>query len=720
MAPTVLIVDDDAELRILLSTALEAYGLAVHQAGTLEEARVALAEDTPDLAVIDGFLPDGSGIAFIQELRDQGRDIKLAFLSALWRSEDILRRLTEELRVTRILHKPMSVRGFVTQVLSCVDVEDLAPTFRKPPTPAADDAAAPEPAEVHAQEVVPDGALDEPTDDGEAYAEAFGEAATEPFGEPFGEGFVEAPTEPFGVPPEEPPATPPDLGALAAQVEELEQMLRDAQLAATEARAVGLLEAARERAGWLMSVAASLNLSALVEAAGRVDAVVARALEAEGDRAQVLAELLGGGEAGGGAAAAPLSPEDLTRVLVVSPDPGLRAQLRDAGDALVLDLVLAADPDGALERAQRRAPDVALLDLCFAAMPAGGGKPLIERLRALDGLADLPVGFLAEDSSLEAQLRAVDAGGAVFLTRPVDMEGLTAAVRRLQAERVVQQPRVLVVDDDPSFCEVLNELLRRMGLQPFCIHDPRELLPTLDRVRPALVVIDALMPQVGGMELVRLLRASATWSALPVIMLTGLGGEEIVLEGLSAGADDVLTKGTAPTLLLARIRHHVDRGRMLQAHADADRLTGLPGRRAFTLAAEARLDEARRWRRPFALGVLSVPALERLAAEHGQLAADKVMIGLARALDRELRVYDLRGRWASSKLVFGLPEVRSEQGERVVERLRRRVQGLQFLTPSGARLDVEVQFGLGAYPEDGRALRALALTTFERLRRESL
>jgi DNA-binding response OmpR family regulator len=110
---------------------------------------------------------------------------------------------------------------------------------------------------------------------------------------------------------------------------------------------------------------------------------------------------------------------------------------------------------------------------------------------------------------------------------------------------------VLVVDDDPTVSDVVRRYLERDGYQVTMVADGRAALASVARHRPDLVVLDLMLPGIGGLEVCRRLRAGG--DDVPIVMLTALGEELDRITGLQLGADDYLTKPFSPRELVLRV-----------------------------------------------------------------------------------------------------------------------------------------------------------------------
>jgi DNA-binding response OmpR family regulator len=110
--------------------------------------------------------------------------------------------------------------------------------------------------------------------------------------------------------------------------------------------------------------------------------------------------------------------------------------------------------------------------------------------------------------------------------------------------------RVLIVDDDPKVCETVDRYLAHAGYVTAAALDGARALELAHTFAPDLIVLDLMLPHVDGLEICRSLRKV---SAVPIIMVTARSTEHDKLTGLSAGADDYLTKPFSPRELVARV-----------------------------------------------------------------------------------------------------------------------------------------------------------------------
>jgi two-component system phosphate regulon response regulator PhoB len=123
------------------------------------------------------------------------------------------------------------------------------------------------------------------------------------------------------------------------------------------------------------------------------------------------------------------------------------------------------------------------------------------------------------------------------------------------------QPRVLVVEDEPAQREVLAYNLEAEGFSVSRAQDGEEALMLVDEIAPDIIVLDWMMPNLSGIEVCRRLKIRAETRAIPVIMLSARSEEVDRVRGLETGADDYVIKPYSVIELMARVRSQLRRVR---------------------------------------------------------------------------------------------------------------------------------------------------------------
>jgi DNA-binding response OmpR family regulator len=114
--------------------------------------------------------------------------------------------------------------------------------------------------------------------------------------------------------------------------------------------------------------------------------------------------------------------------------------------------------------------------------------------------------------------------------------------------------RILVAEDDPDIANLVEHYLKKAGFLPTVVASGREVIPSIKRQTPDLVVLDLMLPGLDGLQLTRTIRGDATMALIPIIMLTAKAEESDRIVGLELGADDYITKPFSPNEVVARVR----------------------------------------------------------------------------------------------------------------------------------------------------------------------
>ncbi len=125
----------------------------------------------------------------------------------------------------------------------------------------------------------------------------------------------------------------------------------------------------------------------------------------------------------------------------------------------------------------------------------------------------------------------------------------------------MERSHVLIIEDDPSICELLFSRMKKAGFRPTATQFGEEGLSLIETDPPDLVILDLMLPGMNGLDVCRSMRRDPWMSRIPVLMLTGQTEEEDMIAGLEGGADDYMTKPFSAKVLDARVKALLRRGR---------------------------------------------------------------------------------------------------------------------------------------------------------------
>jgi CheY-like chemotaxis protein len=199
-----------------------------------------------------------------------------------------------------------------------------------------------------------------------------------------------------------------------------------------------------------------------------------------------------------------------------------------------------------LKKVRELRPAAVTLDIM---MPDVDGWTVLAAMKGDPALADIPIVIV---TIVDEQRRGIALGAAGYLTKPIDRERLIEIVSQL---RVAGAPgRVLVVEDDEDQRQLLRTILGARGWSVREAANGRLALDAIGAELPDLIVLDLMMPEMDGFELVAALQANAAWRAIPVVVVTALDLTAEDRQRLNGGVEHILSKHAFPPAeLLARV-----------------------------------------------------------------------------------------------------------------------------------------------------------------------
>jgi len=246
--------------------------------------------------------------------------------------------------------------------------------------------------------------------------------------------------------------------------------------------------------------------------------------------------------------------------------------------------------------------------------------------------------------------------------------------------------RILIVDDVPDNIRVLSSILAEDGIVISTATSGQRALKIAEHYPPDLILLDAMMPDMDGYEVCRLMKADPMLRGVPVIFVTALADVDSEIRGLELGAVDYITKPFNEAIVKLRVKTHLElklQREILENLSRLDGLTGIPNRRAF----DERLDIE--WRRAARSGVtlgllmIDVDHFKGYNDAHGHLAGDDCLRKIARALYESInRAGDFVARFGGEEFAALLAAANGEDVRRVAEDMRAIVEALGI--PHGA------------------------------------
>ncbi len=207
-------------------------------------------------------------------------------------------------------------------------------------------------------------------------------------------------------------------------------------------------------------------------------------------------------------------PEGKPLVLVIEDDPRAANLMRLQLEASGYRVEFASTAEEGLRRATELLPTAVVLDII---LPGMDGWDMLSKLKDQPETSNIPVVIVSITDEVQ---RGFALGAAQVLVKPVTQNDLLAALAAAGLDEPHRGARVLVVDDDPKAVSLVSKHLEVAGYSPVGAYGGQEALNIVRAEAPALIVLDLMMPQVSGFDVVQGLRNSPETAGIPVIVLT--------------------------------------------------------------------------------------------------------------------------------------------------------------------------------------------------------
>jgi signal transduction histidine kinase/CheY-like chemotaxis protein len=233
--------------------------------------------------------------------------------------------------------------------------------------------------------------------------------------------------------------------------------------------------------------------------------------------------------------------KQVSTVLVIDDDPAVRELLPRCLAPTGMSVVTAASGEEGLQLAKEVYPDIITLDVL---MPGLDGWTVLTALKAAPDLAAIPVIML---SIVDDPNKGFILGASDYLVKPIDNKRLLALVNdyangRAPTSRSIQD-RILLVEDDASLRELLRRTLEGEGWVVQEATNGRQALDSIARHQPALILLDLMLPEVDGVQLIDELRTTIAGRSIPIIVLTARDLSPIERRRLDNSVSQILQKG---------------------------------------------------------------------------------------------------------------------------------------------------------------------------------
>ncbi|MDX1589466.1 MAG: diguanylate cyclase [Oleiphilaceae bacterium] len=371
----------------------------------------------------------------------------------------------------------------------------------------------------------------------------------------------------------------------------------------------------------------------------------------------------------------------VARVAVVEDDPHVGEELLLTLEHFGFDVSLYTKPEAAQKAILTRPPDAIILDQHFD-NTAQTGTGWIDSLG--ESLSPRPpLIFISSELDFDTLYQVAEVGGRGYYRKPVDIPQMVTRLEKLLPFRDQQAFRVLIVDDDQPLAEHFQLLLKGQGMAAETLSDPQQLLESLHRFRPDLVLMDLYMPGYSGVTLARLVRLQEEWRTLPIVYLSAETDLDRQLEAMDIGAEDFLTKPISDAHFVASVKVRARRARELNDLLRQDSMTGLLKHALIKEEMGHERMRARREKTPLSVVMLDIDHFKTVNDRYGHGTGDLVICALANLLRQRLRRTDRIGRYGGEEFMAVMPNCDPRQAWEVIDQVRQHFQAIPFASDQG-------------------------------------
>ncbi len=277
----------------------------------------------------------------------------------------------------------------------------------------------------------------------------------------------------------------------------------------------------------------------------------------------------------------------------------------------------------------------------------------------------------------------------------------------------MKRATIMMVDDEPITLEIIQMFLEDAGYTHFVlVSDSREAMETVERERPDIILLDLLMPHVGGFEILEQIRTHERFEHLPVVVLTSSSDAPTKLKALELGATDFLAKPVDESELVLRVRNTLAAKAYQDRLTYIDVLTGLPNRRMLIDRLDWAMKHAQRYQQTGALLQIDIDRFREIKEALGPSRADELLQGIAKRLDATCRDSDLLAMLSETEASAGLARWGGDEftllllGHLTAESVARIARRLLKATAEPFLLGkqeifITISIGIATFPEDG-------------------
>ncbi|MCL2219690.1 MAG: diguanylate cyclase [Chitinispirillia bacterium] len=257
--------------------------------------------------------------------------------------------------------------------------------------------------------------------------------------------------------------------------------------------------------------------------------------------------------------------------------------------------------------------------------------------------------------------------------------------------------KILIVDDERSNIVALNHILKPTYATLVAING-ESAIEIARQALPDLILLDIIMPDMTGFEVLADLKRESALRKIPVIIITALDSTEDEETGFYLGAVDYITKPFRDPIVRARVKTHLrmaEYTREIERFGMMDPLTGLPNRRSLDARVNVEWGRSVREKEPLSAFMIDVDNFKAYNDKYGHMQGDVLLQTVAAVFSKTVRRSgDFVARWGGEEFTILLPNTDKDAAISIAEQIRANVEGTIVHRPNGESTNVTVSIGV--------------------------
>jgi diguanylate cyclase (GGDEF)-like protein len=330
------------------------------------------------------------------------------------------------------------------------------------------------------------------------------------------------------------------------------------------------------------------------------------------------------------------------------------------------------------------------LDAARGALRAGSPEATDSIKRIAGRIADVArAAGLSRAASAAAALQAANSEDVANI-----VDSMVAFIVWEITGALQQRQTILVIEDDHLTQALVRDILEAERWRVLIADTAEAARELIEQENISLILLDLLLPDADGREILLRLRADPRTAFLPVIVLTAKDDTVSQSECYALGADGFLAKPVDGKVIISAVSARLQRSQQRQLESNVDALTQLPNRTEFWDSFERALSQ--RDGSTLSIAVLNVDRFRGVNDAYGHNTGDEVLRIVARVLSDCLRPHDFLARWGGTEFCVFLPRTELRAAKRIIQEALRRLSETQITSLDGRRFNVTFCAGVAS------------------------